>query len=504
MTAPAGAAPAAPAAVAGAVRLRRDLVWAAAGCLVAVVVLAGLRLSPLVPLAAVVLAVLAVLVVRAPSLLVAATLGVVIVSTPLQSAVGGAASSLDDAAVLLCAVALPLRRLVLTGRLVHLPGAWWFAGFLVIGLLSGLDQHVATGTSLQGAFLAVKALLLAFAAAQVTWTRRHLDVAVKVGLVLVAVVVVTGLVNLAAPGPWAQLLGTPATTGPYGLPALTGIFSRPGAYSRFCGVLALAALAHALTVRRTPVAWGAFVACAALAFLTLQVKSLLGLLATTLVLCLPLLLRARPLLVLSAVPAVGLLLVPPVVLLVSTDVDRYVFQESARSLITEGGVRVADATFPFGAGFGQYASATAADTYSRWYYQLGFDRRFGLGPAEDSGQFLNDTQWPAVYGEAGWLGAACFAAGVVCMLVFLLRGLLRERDRRVRWVFVTALGWMLLLLVESAAAPVFVSAPSYPFVFLGVAVAAALVAQQRAQARGAAPETGLAAVPVAAVGPGSA
>ncbi|WP_432524048.1 hypothetical protein [Kineococcus sp. SYSU DK006] len=464
------------------------LPWAAGGGAVAVALVALLLLGPLVPLGVLAVAGAVLVAVFAPQLLVALTLVVVVLSTPLQSLLGGSASALDDAAVLFCLIALPVRRLVTAGRLVVLPGSAWFAAFAFLGLLSGRVQDVPVGVLAQGTFSSVKGLLLAFAVAQVPWTLEHLRAAVRWGAYLAVLVIATGAVNLLAPGPWAALLGTTSSTGPYGLPALTGIFARPGAFSRFCGILAIAALAHRLVVGRRGPAVPVFAACAALALLTLQVKSVVGLLATVALMCLPFLRRRRALAVLPVLPLAALVLAPPLVQLVTTDVDRYVVQDSARSLLTQGGAAVAGETFPLGAGFGRFASATAADSYSPWYYQLGFDHRFGMGPAADSGQFLNDTQWPALYGEAGWLGAACFAIGLLVMSTHLLRGMRGEPSPLVRWLRLAGAGWMVLLLAESAAAPVFVSAPNYPFVFLAAAVSAALA--RRPAAPGAARTAG--------------
>ncbi|GAA4979975.1 hypothetical protein [Kineococcus glutinatus] len=462
--------------------------WAAAGSAVSAVLVALLWLGPLVPLLVLAVAGAVLLAARAPQLLVALALGTVLLSTPLQALLGGAASSLDDAALLFCGLALPVRRLVTTGRLVWLPGGAWFAGFLAFGLLSGLQQEVPTSILAQGAFAALKGVLFAFAVAQVRWTVDHLRTAVRWGGVLVVVIAVSGLVNLALPGVWANLLGTTAETGPFGLPTLTGIFARPGAFSRLCGVLALAALAHHLVVRRSRIALGAFATCAALAVLTLQVKSILGLIATVALMLLPFLRGGRALRALAFLPLLALVALPPLLQLVTSDVDRYVVADSARSLLTQGGAVVATATFPFGAGFGRFGSSTAADNYSPWYYQLGFADRFGLGPAADSGQFLNDTQWPALYGEAGWLGAACFAAGLLAMAVYLLRGLRRETVPHLRWLRLAGAGWILLLVAESVAAPVFVSAPAYPFVF----IAAGLVAASTSAGAGARGTGGLA------------
>ncbi|MEZ0491230.1 hypothetical protein AB2L28_03155 [Kineococcus sp. TBRC 1896] len=455
--------------------------WLVPGALVVTIVLVGLLwFGPLAPVAVVGAAVLVVLTVRVPQALVGLTLIVVVFSTPLQAIAGGSASVADDGLVLFCAIALPARRLVVRGGLRWLPGSAWWLAFLAFGLISAVAQDVPNGLALKGAFAAVKGVLFAFAVAQVDWPPGLVRRALLLTLPITAITVFSGAVNLIAPAAWSHIVAGVSTVGPFGLPALVGPFGRPAAFSRFCGVLAVGALAYMLLVRRRPVVMAVFVSCTALAFLTLQVKSLLGLLLTTALLCLPFLTRRRALLVAMLVPAVLLPAAPVVWELASTDFTAYVVQDSARSELTVGGLAVAAATFPLGAGFGRYASSTAADAYSPWYYWLHFDSRYGLAPGPDSGQFLNDSQWPALYGETGWFGAACFVLGLVCLVVALLRGWHSETEPLWRWLRLAGLGWLALLLAESAAAPVFVSAPSYPFVFLAAAL---LTGAQRAPAR---------------------
>ncbi|MFB9375711.1 hypothetical protein ACFFKU_17655 [Kineococcus gynurae] len=441
---------------------------------VTVVLVALIAVHPLAPLAVIAVGVAVLMAVRTPALLAVVTLFLAFLSTPLQAVLGGASSQLDEAALVFCLLALPLRRLLTEGRIVVIPGSLWFLLFGIWGVVCGLQQDVPRSLVVLGAFVALKAALLAFALAQVPWTRAHLRTGLAIGAVVVVVVLASGAVNLLVPGAWTSLLGTTSLRGPFGLPALTGIFTRPAALSRFCGVVALGALAYLIAVRRSFPAVVAVLGCTALALLTLQVKTMLGLLGTMVVLSIPTLRRAGSRTVLAFLPVLAVFLAPPLWLVVRTDVSQYVFQESARSLLTRGGVEVAQATFPFGAGFGRYASSTAAENYSPWYYALGFDKRFGMGPGPDSGMFLNDSQWPAIFGEAGWIGGVLFALALAATLLFLVKGLWREEDPLFRWIRIAGIGWMLLLVTESLAAPVFVSAPAYPFLLLAGAVLAGI------------------------------
>jgi hypothetical protein len=402
----------------------------------------------------------------------------IVFSSLLRNVLGPAGGLVDEGVIALAVVLMPARRLMTEGRLVWLPGSAWFAGFLFLGLLSSFAADVPLGIVLPAAFVALKGVMFAFALAQVRWRRDDLVWLVRVGIALVVAMAATGLLNILAPASWARFTtGAPPVNYLGSIPAINGIFQHPAAFSRFCGVLAVACLVYGLVVRRSAANFLLVAISGGLAFLTLQVKSIVGLLATLAVLGARFVRPAGIAALLCLGPIAAVIILPPLVQLLGADFEIYVLQDSARSRLTEGGAIVAGQYFPLGAGFGRYGSSTAASSYSPLYYLLGFSDRYGMAP--DSSQFLNDTQWPAIYGETGWIGAFCFAAGLAAMLVCLLRRTSATEDPLVRWIRITGVGWMILLLVESAAAPVFVSSPSFPFVF----AAAGIVASFRSDAR---------------------
>ena len=207
--------------------------------------------------------------------------------------------------------------------------------------------------------------------------------------------------------------------------------------------------------------------------LSFRVKTIVGLFVTFAIMLLKF---GKPLVVVTlavVTPLALIILAPPVWWLISSDLDAYVFSESSRQQLTLGSVTVAAAHFPLGAGFGRFGSFFAAQFYSPEYRALGWSGIYGLGEGE-LGPFLMDTQWPAILGEAGWIGAVAFAGGVVAMVVSLARPTGPDEHPLVRWVRVAGIGWIILLVIESIAAPVFVSAPSYPFMFLAAGIVAAV------------------------------
>ncbi|KQO95389.1 hypothetical protein [Leifsonia sp. Leaf264] len=467
-------------------RLRADVLLSAGGAVVAAgLVVASLLVQPALFIIVVAGAVLVYLAAFHPKVFAITGLSAIILSNVLQQVVGPIATNTDEAVIGLAVIAFTTRRLIAERRIVLLPGMAWFLLFFVFGVLSSVVMHVSYSLMLQSLILIAKGLLFAFALAQLRWTDRDFRVLLKAGVVAIAVVAASGLANLAFPEFWRSIVGG-TITHLGGVTALQGLFQHPAAFGRFTAVLAVAAVAYACVVRTSlgnAILIGVTVA---LTTLTLEVKSIVGLLAALGILTLR---YGRPILIVIALcfgPFAIALIVPPLIALVGDAVETYIIQDSARSTMTWGSLAVATAYFPFGAGFGRFGSFQASVDYSPEYYKLGFDHVYGLGPGE-KGMFLNDTQWPAIIGESGWLGAAAFAIGIVCVLVSLLRRSSPNESVLARWVRITGVGWLVLLVIESAAAPVFVSAPSFPFVF----AVAGIVASLRAAARDEERATGL-------------
>jgi hypothetical protein len=163
--------------------------------------------------------------------------------------------------------------------------------------------------------------------------------------------------------------------------------------------------------------------------------------------------------------------------------------DNARTRMTVDSVTLALQHFPFGVGFGRFGSAIARDNYSIEYLRLGYDNVYGLGSPNNPnnhGRFLTDTQWPAIVGETGLVGALFFIAGLWRMFATFRKAAGAAR-LPLRLLGVTGMGWMVHILLESVAYPVFVTTPTSPMLF-GLA-AIAYVIWDGSSSEGAAPET---------------
>ena len=151
----------------------------------------------------------------------------------------------------------------------------------------------------------------------------------------------------------------------------------------------------------------------------------------------------------------------------------------ARTVLTVDSFDVAAQHFPLGAGFGRFGSAVAASTYSPEYVERGYPEIWGLGMTPESGRFLTDTEWPAIIGESGFVGAVAFALGL-----FRIYRAARTRWSSpgppiVRWVGLLTIGWMVTCLVQSIATVSFTGPPVYGVFFGLVGVLAALPNHQQ-------------------------
>ena len=112
-----------------------------------------------------------------------------------------------------------------------------------------------------------------------------------------------------------------------------------------------------------------------------------------------------------------MLLSIPIVLAASESQLRYYYLEnadiSARAQMLKTSFQVANDHFPFGAGFGTYGSYYSKDPYSPLYYKYGLNTLWGL--SEDRNNFVCDSFWPMIMGQAGYFGVA-FYVGALFML----------------------------------------------------------------------------------------
>jgi hypothetical protein len=387
---------------------------------------------------------------------------------------------LDEAMVLLCGFVLPLRRLAARQSLRVFPGQWWFAGFVVAGLVSGLLLGVAPDIFLTGAVVVAKGLVFAWAVAQVDWEERHLRSAAKAGVVLVVFCLAATAGNFVLEDPWLAFMASDenAVQARGALPSLVGPFSHPIDLGQFMTLSAIALTAWRVAVRKGPFTFVLMIATAAGSLLSARRTAIGSLVAAWL--WVKVVVRSKGALLAVAVcaPLAAVVLATPLAAVVTETYGEYLdpsaATSAARTVLTVGSFEVAAAHFPLGAGFGRYGSATAAENYSPEYIARGFPNVWGLGRGVEDGRFLTDTEWPAIIGEGGFLGTIAFVAGLIAIYRAARRLWRSSGPPLVRWVGLVAIGWMVACLVQSVATVTFTGPPIFGVFFGLVGVVAAL------------------------------
>ncbi len=406
-----------------------------------------------------------------------AVLGViaVLLARTVEIATDVAASAyIDEIVIGYVTVVLVARRLLAHRQLRWPAGSWMFAGFVAFGAMSSVASAVPFGIAAAGGILVVKGVLLYFALAQVDWTREDIPWLARTAAWTVGVTLLCALVNLLIPGAWTAVF---ANTG-YAqyrsvLPSLIGPFTHPLQFGNFMAMAAIACAAPLLYWAQTRTqakgALSLFLASALAVVLSFRRTAIVGMLAGLSYLALR---RRNASLLITALlvlPLAGIVLYPVFAEVAVATYQNYIVlgEETARTRLTVDSVTLALQHFPFGVGFGRFGSAIAADQYSIEYARLGYDTVRGLGSPSNPnnhGRWLTDTQWPAIVGEAGIVGAAFFTAGLArIFMTFRKAG--RGTHLPLCLLGMTGMGWTVNILIESVAFPVFVTAPTSPLLF---------------------------------------
>lgn len=358
-------------------------------------------------------------------------------------------------------IALAMLVLVMTmehGRATHRTISRFLVGgllFAAAGVVSGLAQHVAPNVVAIGAWLQLKWWVLLAIALAMPWTERDawrvFNATMRAGLVLVG----AGVLDLLDQHGLRGFLHTDVvsvTLDARHTHAVQGLFTTPGHYSIVMSMLMAIALAAAFTghePRRH--VWLALV-FGVMALLSLRASAVAAIAMATFVVWM---LATRSfegrVLGVIAVAVLSLVLVVTFHSEIASRQAAYATSSSARSLLYTTSIKIADQHFPLGSGFGTFASGESRLHYSPVYAEYGLSRTYGLSPVYPG--FIDDTMWPAIVGEAGYLGLAAVIGGLVVVGGELLRRS-RSGDGPARTFAIAATGVLVVAMVNSAANPV--------------------------------------------------
>lgn len=424
--------------------------------------------------------IVALLWVRPKLLLLVTVLGVMFVRTATHLTGITQLSAMDDALVVLCLVRAI--GLFVQGERVRLAGGGYFAAFGVFGVVSGLLANVPSQVLIEGTFLALKGIVVGGYASMLRWGYPDLRAMKQVTYFLVSLLAISGAVNLLSPQSWASVFSVNGTVQyRFGLPSLIGPFIHPFDLAFVAANLALALLV-AYQVFGSRRARFAAILMSVLTLATFRKKDIAGLVfAGAQVLGRSGKVLSNLLLV-FAFAILVIIIGPKVAPEIAASVGNYLSDDSqeARTVLTFGAADVANNYFPFGSGFGTFASRTAAVYYSPEYVERGWMSIHGMGPGE-LGFFLTDTSWPAIIGEAGWIGGTLFAVAFAVALRRAWLKLASTSDDFVKFSMQTFIAVTLLYVVQSVGAAVFTSPPMFAIYFAIYGIASQISHQSYSQ-----------------------
>ena len=444
--------------------------WWAGGALVAVASVLLATLAPMWgPLIAVSLLMsLAVFLAPKPALF---AFGLFLLLQPaLVNLAGGSNNPLGNAlhrAHEAVAVAAAVRVLVFMGweRLPARMGAWvvLIGVFVLGGVLSGLQHSAPLFTIALGAFLSIKLPVFFMLALTIDWRRQDAALLVRGFLVLGLIFLVVGGIWLFLPQDAMSIFNEPGAAAEDffargDLRSMQAPFTHPGTFGWAMALIGCYAAASVVTEP-------SFLGQGALAA---AVGGIIGSL------------RRKPLLALPMALLVGgfvvgsrrqrrILLVLPLLLVcggwlfgrtrieaAASDVvagylDPYA-PTPARFLLYGVGWQIGKDDFPLGEGFGRYGGYASQLDYSPVYDEYGLSGIWGL--SRDFPNYLQDTYWPHVLGETGFLGFLSMLAFLGLILVRVAR-VARRGEGAVRVLAIGAVMALVEAMVESAVWPAF-------------------------------------------------
>lgn len=361
----------------------------------------------------------------------------------------------------------------------------WLAAFVACGLVSSLIHRVPVVVTAMGGFLALKFGILFLLALTVRWNAADARRLVRWLLVAGPLLLALGLLRLVIPASWENALSSPQLYGASGFArggfiSLQGPFVHPGVFGWAMALTGCYAFASVLSGRRRA---GVISLAASFAGVlgSLRRKALAGLVLAMLTSIRGMRLRRR----VGVIMAVVLLLsvtwfagrgrIKAAVADALTNYADPYAPTTARGLLYVTGWQLATENVPLGEGFGRFGGYASRLFYSPVYDRYGLSQVAGL--SRDAPDYIEDTYWPHILGETGFLGALALGAFLVWIWLRLSRGLGDVRDPAIRVLVLGASAALIEAVIESIASPVFEA--SLPAFMVAVPLGMSLVLVKR-------------------------
>ena len=129
--------------------------------------------------------------------------------------------------------------------------------------------------------------------------------------------------------------------------------------------------------------------------------------------------------------------------------------DMARGALTYTSFKIANDTFPLGAGFGTFASWASGVYYSPLYQLYNISDVFGL--TKEWPGLVSDVFWPMVIAQNGYIGLFIYILIICCLFEIIIKGSKYEKR-----VLLPGIGALSYLLISSIAESAFVNPLALP------------------------------------------
>jgi len=297
----------------------------------------------------------------------------------------------------------------------------------------------------------------------------------KVIFRVACIIFLLGLVDLLVPIEFRKIIGNTITVDyRNNIPSVKSVFEHPNIFGWFTSFIALYCFAEFyFSKKKTYLFYGIafFIGC----FFSMRFKALSGLIAALIIglVFLPTKKKLKnSIVIILFLIVIIIFLGPSISELFQTKIEQYLSEEAqftiARNLFYIKSVTIARDYFPFGVGLGRYGSYLSRMYYSPIYVKYGMSKIWGL--SKKYPYFINDTFWPMVLGESGFIGFFSYLVILFIIGRTIYRELYSSVDIKIKTFYLGTLMILIESLLESIAAPVYTGPPQFYFIFSAIGI----------------------------------
>ena len=392
---------------------------------------------------------------------------------------GRGIKNVDEIIILLCFSLILLGRLsrgkAMIKTYIELP----LFLLLIIGTLSSVLSAVPSYIAGSQLFLLLKGFMVFYIMANLRVNEETAGSYIRFFGIVAMVIFAFGLIDFITPSRLRTVLGNVSFIDwRAGIPSVQSIFIHPGTFGWFMAFAGLYAFAFYFVYNRPRfLALGLLFSLGSL--LSFRRKPLGGIVGGLLVGIWrqPLRGKIRYGIIIASIGIVFFILFLPKIEILYQDLIRdyiameYPFQQARNALYAKS-VVIAKDYFPLGAGLGRYGSWMSRVYYSPLYEKYGLSEVYGL--SQTMPNFINDTFWPMILGETGFIGFILY----IWIFSILFRMVYRQnRKATSKFAKAFSLGTLMIFvesLIESIASATYVAPPEAYFIFGSLGFAFAL------------------------------